>query len=278
MLHLRSVHFRVPVGAAREAYPFRLPFVAAEAALTFTAPVTILVGENGAGKSTVLEAVAAAAGLVTAGAAEAARDHTLAGVHPLADSLRLTWNKRTRKGFFLRAEDFFGYVQRVAQGRAGLAADAREVADEFRDRSAYARDLALGPLVGEGRAWERRYGDLEARSHGESFLDFFQARFVPGGLYLLDEPEAPLSPLRQIALLTLLHQLTAQAAQFIIATHSPILMALPGALLLDFDQTPPQPTAYASLGHVRLTRDFLAAPERFLRHLTEPGADQAPTA
>jgi predicted ATPase len=95
----------------------------------------------------------------------------------------------------------------------------------------------------------------------------FQARFVPGGLYLLDEPEAPLSPLRQLSLLALLKQMVDQDAQFILATHSPILMAFPGAQILSFDHSPLQPIAYKDLEHVTLTRDFLADPDSFLRHL-----------
>jgi len=228
------------------------------------------VGENGSGKSTFLEALALAAGSIVAGSEEATADKTLAHVRPLAECLKLTWQKRTRKGFFLRAEDFFGYVKKLNANRAELAEDERELERDFRGRSEYARGLALGPVRGEQRALTQRYGgDLDSRSHGESFFSFFRARFVPGGLYLLDEPEAPLSPLRQIALIKLIQELVPQDAQFIIATHSPILMALPGATLLNFDQQPPQPVAYQALEHVRLTRDFLNAPERFLRHLSD---------
>lgn len=268
MIHLRSARIVTsqPVGEA--GFPFNLPLVAARAELAFTAPVTFLVGENGSGKSTFLEALAGAVGSITAGSAAAAGDPALSPVRPLAARLRLTWNRRTRKGFFLRAEDFFGYIKHQGQLRAGLRADLQEIETEFRDRSDYARDLALGPARGQLAALDQRYaGDLDARSHGESFLAFFKARFVPGGLYLLDEPEAPLSPLRQIGLIALLEELVQRDAQFIIATHSPILMAYPGAVLYNFDEQPPRPAAYESLEHVRLTRDFLAAPARFLRHL-----------
>lgn len=270
MPHLRSVWIEIVNAKTTTAFPFNLPLVQSQPTLTFTAPVTFLVGENGSGKSTFLEAVALAAGAIVAGSEDSAADKTLAHVRPLADCLKLTWNKRTRKGFFLRAEDFFGYVKKLTASRTALAADEQELTREFQDRSEYARGLALGPVRGEQRALTQRYGgDLDARSHGESFFSFFRARFVPGGLYLLDEPEAPLSPLRQIALLKLIQELVPQEAQFIIATHSPILMALPGATLLSFDQQPPQAVAYHSLEHVRLTRDFLNAPERFLRHLTD---------
>ena len=101
----------------------------------------------------------------------------------------------------------------------------------------------------------------------ESFLTLFQARFVPGGLYLLDEPEAALSPLRQLGFLSMLKEMLAQDAQFIIATHSPILMAYPKATILSFDHAPLQPVSYDDLEHVTLTRDFLNNPAAFLRHL-----------
>lgn len=272
MPHLRAVRIEITNVKDSTAFPFNLPLVQSQPALMFTAPVTFLVGENGSGKSTFLEALALAADSIVAGSEDSAADKTLAHVRLLADCLKLTWTKRTRKGFFLRAEDFFGYVKRLNANRAALTEDEHEIEHEFRDRSDYARGLALGPVRGEQRALTQRYGgDLDARSHGESFFSFFRARFVTGGLYLLDEPEAPLSPLRQIALIKLIQELVPREAQFIIATHSPILMALPGATILNFDQAPPQPTTYQNLEHVRLTRDFLNAPERFLRHLEDKG-------
>ena len=106
-----------------------------------------------------------------------------------------------------------------------------------------------------------------ARSHGESFLQLFQSRFVPGGLYLLDEPEAPLSPQRQLALLAMLKEMAGQDSQFVVATHSPILMALPGADILSFDRAPVRRLPYGEVEHVSFTRDFLNNPEAFLRHL-----------
>jgi predicted ATPase len=124
---------------------------------------------------------------------------------------------------------------------------------------------------------ERRYGaDFDANSHGQSFLKLFQSRFVPGGLYLLDEPEAPLSPQSQLALLAMIGAMVAQNAQFIIATHSPILLAFPGARIYNFDATPVQAVAYEDLDHVRITRDFLNAPERYLNQILEknPGPEK----
>jgi predicted ATPase len=115
---------------------------------------------------------------------------------------------------------------------------------------------------------EQRYGvDLDANSHGQSFLKLFQSRFVPGGLYLLDEPEAPLSPQSQLALLAMIGEMVAQDAQFIIATHSPLLLAFPGAQIYSFDRTPVRVVSYEDLDHVRITRDFLNGPDRYLKQI-----------
>jgi predicted ATPase len=265
MQHLRSV--QLPAAPSSE-FPFNLSFVQSWSDLEFSSPVTFLVGENGSGKSTLMEAIAVNAQLITVGSTEAAADQTLDHVKRLANALKLVWNKRTRRGFFLRAEDFFGWVKAQSRLRQEMQSDLKQIDVDYKDRSDYARGLARSAIVGQLVDMQRRYGEgLQVRSHGESFLDLFQERFVPGGLYLLDEPEAPLSPLRQLSMLSLLKQMIAKDAQFIIATHSPILMAFPDAEILSFDHAPIKPIEYASLEHVSLTRDFLADPESFLRHL-----------
>lgn len=266
LTHLRRLRIDLPRTAVD--YPFSIPVIRAWEPIEFSSPATFFVGENGSGKSTVLEALASAAGTVTAGAAPANRDPELVQVRRLADRMRLTWNKRTQKGFFLRAEDFIGWIRGQVQTRAFLQADLERVDEEYEGRSEYAKGLAKMASAGQLRAMQDRYGDgLETRSHGQQFLDFFQTRFVPGGLYLLDEPEAPLSPMRQLAFLSLVKQMLAEDAQFIIATHSPILMAFPGAEILSFDHAPPQRMAFDDLEHVQITRDFLNNPEAYLRHL-----------
>src|SRR5204862_5470501 len=128
------------------------------------------------------------------------RDHGPGGGPPaaqgeLADSPEPGRSRRTKRGFFLRAEDFFGFTKRLAVTRTELLARIAEIEVEYADRSAYAKGLAAGPARASLGALEARYGvDLDANSHGQSFLHLFRSRFVPGGLYLLDEPEAPLSP------------------------------------------------------------------------------------
>jgi len=203
------------------------------------------------------------------GSADAHRDDSLKPLQELARKFKLTWAKRTHKGFFLRAEDFFGFAKRMGQMRAELETDLAAIDLEYAGRAEQANSLAALPYRNELAAMERRYGvDLTARSHGESFLNLFQSRFVPDGLYLLDEPEAPLSPLRQVGFLALLHEMVeTHSAQFIIATHSPILMAFPEATILNFDEAPVRPVDWDTLEHVAITRSFLNDPGAYLQHL-----------
>ncbi|MDQ6830130.1 MAG: AAA family ATPase [Gemmatimonadota bacterium] len=279
MPFLRSVTLKParPTDAA-ESYPFSVPAVRAMRELKFPTQVTFLVGENGSGKSTLLEGIAAAARLPTVGAESIEDDATLAPARALAARLSLSWSPRTHKGFFLRAEDFFGFAKTVAKLRAEMLNRVAEVNEEFKDASAYARGLAAGPALTSIGELERRYGvDLDANSHGQSFLKLFQSRLVGGGLYLLDEPEAPLSPTSQLALMAMIFDMLVPGStpsQFIIATHSPILLAFPGATIYTFDQSPFAAVAYADLEHVNLTRDFLNDPSIFLRHLMDPDLDR----
>src|SRR5262245_36860387 len=143
-----------------------------------------------------------------------------------------------------------------------------EIDVEYRERSSYAKGLAKLPLATSLREMERRYGvNLDENSHGQSFLKLFQSRFVPDGLYLLDEPEAPLSPQSQLALMSMIGDMIQDNSQFIIATHSPILLGYPGATIYSCDQVPMTRVEYEELDHVVITRDFLNARERFLKYL-----------
>ena len=265
MTHLRSVSRK---NAGGTGFPFDVPVIRALDALTFDSPVTFFVGENGSGKSTMLEAIALAAKLPTVGSAQAVDDETLKAQRALARTLKLTWNRKARNGFFLRAEDFFGFTKQLAKLRSEMQQRLLELEDEYRDRTEYAKGLASLPAKTSLAAMEARYGaDLDANSHGQSFLKLFQSRFVPGGMYLLDEPEAPLSPQSQLALMTMIADMVAQDAQFLVATHSPILLAYPGARIYSFDGGKANVVEYEALDHVTITRDFLNAPQRFLRHM-----------
>ena len=268
MIHLRSIIVREFSLQDREAFPFNLEIIRSLRELAFDSPVTFLVGENGSGKSTVLEAIACAVESITVGSESVRTDKTLAPIRRLAQYFRLAWNKRTRKGFFLRAEDFFGYAKSMRQTREELEQDLRQVDSEYAGRSKYAVDLARLPYQNELSAIRNRYGkDLDEYSHGESFLTLFQSRFVPDGLYLLDEPEAALSPTRQLSFIAAMKQMLEDNAQFIIATHSPIILAFPGSTILNFKEGHIQRVQYEDLEHVQLTNAFLNNPESYLRHL-----------
>jgi predicted ATPase len=264
MIYLQSLSLKNRE-AMGDGYPFSLPLVRNLTVLRFGAPVTFFVGENGTGKSTILEAVAAAMGAITVGGEDVRSDPSLAPARQLAQHLTLTWSKKSHRGFFLRAEDFFNFGARMAQLVRELDAEAASFEGEL---SGYGLQLAQGAVRGQRAELVRNYGeDLNARSHGESFLQLFQARFVPGGIYLLDEPDTALSPQRQLALLAMLKDMVAQEAQFIIATHSPIVLAFPGASILAFDGEMIDEIAYDAVENVVLTRSFLANPRAFLRHL-----------
>jgi len=266
MIHLRSIQKKEIRGA--DVFPFNVPVIQALNEIDFRAPVTFFVGENGSGKSTLMEAIACAIGSVTVGSQSVNTDPSLEQMRKLAQYLRLVWTKRTHKGFFLRAEDFFGYAKQIAQTRQELESDLNNVDRDYVGRSQLAKDLAKLPYRNEVGALKRRYGDgLDARSHGEGFMALFQSRFVSGGLYLLDEPEAPLSPLRQLSFLSALKQMITEDAQFIIATHSPIILAFPEAQILSFSDGEIRKVNYDELEHVTLTREFLSNPDAYLRNL-----------
>ena len=263
---LREVRRRP--GGDETRFPFSVPVIRTLDRLRFDTAVTFFVGENGSGKSTLLEGLAAAAGLPAIGSADLEADATLGAQRELARALKLVWSRRTTRGFFLRAEDFFGFAKRLSAMRAEFVERIAQLDVEYADRSAWAKGLAAGPAHASLADMERRYGaDLDASSHGQSFLRLFRSRFVPDGLYLLDEPEAPLSPGSQLALMAMMQDMLGEGAQFVIATHSPILLAYPGATIYSFDEVPAAVVAYAELEHVVLTREFLNAPERYIRAL-----------
>jgi predicted ATPase len=266
VLYLDSLRPRTPFGE-RTGFPFTLPLVRDLGALRFNAPATFFVGENGSGKSTLLEAIACGLKAVAMGSADLARDPTLAPARALGAALVFARKRAPKRKAFLRAEDVFGFTKRVSSDMEELG----EIAEHFRAtmrEGSLGQKLAMGVARGQKGALAASYGDdPDAGSHGETFLNLMAQRVRPGGLYLLDEPETPLSPQRQLALLSLLKQRVAEDCQFIIATHSPILMALPDASIWLFEKGRIRPVAWDEVEHVALTRAFLANPERFLKQL-----------
>jgi predicted ATPase len=223
-------------------YPYTIPAIRSLDTLAFHPGVTFLVGENGSGKSTILEAVAVLLGFNAEGGTKSFNFATRSSESDLHRALRPVRSaRRERRGYFLRAESTFNVATQIEE---------------------------LGILQWYGGR------SLHEQSHGEAFLTLVDQKFRPDGLYLLDEPEAALSPARQLRFLGHLHVLARAGAQFIIATHSPILLAYPGALLYELSESGIAQVQYEDTEHYRLTRDFLLHRDRFFHELFKEEAEE----
>ena len=241
--YLKTIELKRDLIDSFDVYPFSIPAVKELDFIEFDKAVTIFVGENGSGKSTLLEAIAVSLGFNAEGGTKNFNFGTRTTHSDLHNYLRLSKSfKRYRDGFFLRAESFYNVATNI---------------DELDE------DPSPGPFIKDS------YGgkSLHHQSHGESFLALMLKRVGGNGLYLLDEPEAALSPTRQLAVLSRMHQLINQQSQFIIATHSPILMAYPGAKIYQIDKTGIYPVKYEDTEHYGVTRAFLNNPEPMLKEL-----------
>ncbi|WP_020471948.1 AAA family ATPase [Zavarzinella formosa] len=216
-------------------FPYTLPAVRGLEKLSFHPKVTFFVGENGSGKSTILEAIAVGMDLNAEGGSANFNFATRASHSRLDEALRLSKSHSMPSDmYFLRAESFFNVATQVEE---------------------------LGYLSSYGRK------SLHEQSHGESFFALFNNRFSENGLYLMDEPEAALSPKRQVQFLGLLHDYCQRGCQFVIATHSPIIMAYPDATIHVFDTQGIRQTPYTETEHYLITRGFLANPQRTMAPL-----------
>lgn len=227
-------------------YPFSLPAIRTFESIELHPRMTFLVGENGSGKSTLLEGLAVSLGFNPEGGSRNFNFSTRASHSELHEYLRIAKGiRRPRDGFFLRAESWFNLGTEIEHLDAEPA-PGPPIIDSYGGRS------------------------LHEQSHGESFMALLKKRFHGKGLYLLDEPEAALSPTRQIEALQRFHELVQQGSQFVIATHSPILMAYPDALILQCTPSGIRPVRYEDTEHFRVTRDFLLHRDKVLAILMEP--------
>jgi predicted ATPase len=231
------------------AYPFSVPTIASLTEINLDSRVVFFAGENGTGKSTLLEAIAAHYGFGPEGGNRNIRHDTTEHNHStdaLVRALRLSFDKRTGAGFFLRAESFFNTASHL---------------DEL-DSEVYS--IPVAPILPS-------YGgqSLHSRSHGETFFTLLEHKFTRNGLFLLDEPEAALSPQRQLAFLVLIHDTlrTYKDAQFIISTHSPVLLGYPGAQILSFDESQLRQIAYEDTAPMQIVRRFVNDRDSFLQEL-----------
>lgn len=247
-------------------FPFTLPLIQNLERIELKSNITFFVGENGSGKSTILEGIAAHLNLPTAGSMPIGDDPMLEPARRLGKWLYLQQQSRNNRGLFTRAEDFIGFVKSIRRQIMELDAELEEIKNSWTGGDL---TLALGPIKGEREQLIKRYGeDLDAMSHGEGFLKFFLARITGKGVYLIDEPEAALSPQRQLSLISLIRQKAKDVdAQFIIATHSPIILSIPEAQILEFKEGKIAPVSYQETEHYQLTKNFLDRPDLFLKGL-----------
>ena len=262
-MFLDAMHRKHGGGAG---FPWTVPLIANLQSLRLTTAVTFLVGENGCGKSTLLEGMAWGSEAVAVGSHHLDTDPTLGSARLFHQAFKFTRTGKAYTRLFLRAEDVFGFTNRIAADMAGLRADAAELGRKV--APGVGRDNAMGVALGQASRLAQTYGENpDARSHGETFIHLLQARLRPDGLYFLDEPETPLSPSRVLALMMLIEEFVSKGSQFVIATHSPILLALPGATILQAQDGKLVPAEWNDLEHVRVTRAFLNDPESVLRRL-----------
>lgn len=245
-------------------YPFHMKAINHLESLSLDQPVTFFIGENGSGKTTLLEAIM----ILTRTVDLIPESHQrLEGARRLSKSFQTIWNRKTDRGFYLKSQSFITFVENIERMKSETQNELNILKEAFEDRSDYAFELASGPYNKTLAALTGRYGKgLHQMSHGEGYLELFKSRLVPGGLYILDEPELSLSPTRQLALISLMKEMVHSSCQFIIITHSPILMAFENAVIYEFDDRIKR-VSYDDIEHVKITRDFLRNPNGYLKHL-----------
>jgi len=251
----------------QQPFPFNIAAVRFAKRVDLDAKVTIFVGDNGSGKSTLLESIAYYLKLPLIGGhiSSAASFEAARLIKPHMD---LEWKRQTSKGFFFRAEDFSDFINGVENEKDKIARELGELKGKVRD--SIIDELSMSESMNHTlRQMRKDYGeDMQAFSHGEAYLKIIQTRIQDKGIYLLDEPEAALSPLKQLSLIAfILDVLKKDSSQFLIATHSPILMGIPEATLYEIQEDGMQQVKYKETDHYRITKTFLDNPEYYLRHL-----------
>jgi predicted ATPase len=246
-------------------FPFNIPAVQFAKDIELNAQVTIFVGDNGSGKSTLLEALALNAGLPLIGG-HIANHPGFDAARLLQPYLKIDWKRQTYQGFFFRAEDFSDFINSVEKDRLKIAGDLGELKGKVDDAIINKMSESMNFSLREMR---KQYGEnMQAFSHGEAYLKILQTRIGNKGIYLLDEPEAALSPIKQLSLMSLILEVVKNNnTQFIIATHSPILMGFPEASIYQIQDDSMQKVLFTETDHYRITKTFLDNPAHYLRYL-----------
>ena len=245
-------------------FPYNIPAVKFARQIKLDPRVTIFVGDNGCGKSTLLESIAFCLKIPLIGGHIGSHEGFEAA-RSLKPYMELEWGRQTSKGFFFRAEDFSDFINSVEKEKGRISEDLRDLKGNVDDSIIEQMSQSMNYSLREMR---KNYGDnMQAFSHGEAYLKILETRIQDKGIYLLDEPEAALSPLKQLSLIALILEILKKGqAQFIISTHSPILMGIPNAILYEILEDSMQQVKYKETDHYRITRNFLDNPDNYLRH------------
>lgn len=253
----------------RHAFPFNVPAVIHARNVLLPGAVTIFVGDNGSGKSTLLESLACKLRLSGIGGGLDLEDGDYAAAGEIIPRLTITWSREIQyQGFFFRAEDFSNFLRGLDRERVKINHQLFDLKGEVDDSIIKQMEESSNWKL---RAMRKEYGDnMQAYSHGEGFLKILEQRMKGKGIFILDEPEAALSPLRQLSLISMIMQMAAKGnAQFIMATHSPILMGIPNATIYQVTEDGVEQVAYRETTHYSITKNFLDNPEGFLRYLED---------
>jgi predicted ATPase len=239
MLHLKEIRLLSDQFPTRDYYPFNLDVLCKTSKIRFSSPVTFFIGENGSGKSTLLEALARKCQIYIWRGEERTRAVINQYEEWLFLYLEVEWTDGIVPGSFFSSQIFRNFAQLVDEWEA----DNPGQIDYFGGKS------------------------LLTQSHGQSIMSFFKSRYRIKGLYLLDEPETALSPNTQVGLLKLLQEMSRLGhAQFIIATHSPILLSCPGSVIYSFDHIPIEPISYEETEHYKIYKNFMKNPKKYLKN------------
>jgi len=255
MIHLKSITFKNE--ASSQSYPFHVPIFNQE--ITFKKPITIFIGDNGSGKSTLLELIKEDLGLFQIG-------EPLKPLHHVKSEVRYKLSKP--RGFYFSSEDFTTYIYEIEKEIQSANQYLKDIEETYKDKSAFAKAQASSPhkrTLAELKALYEK--DLRYASHGEAYLSFFKSRMRPNQLILLDEPETPLSFQNQLALIYLINEAVNMNSQIIIATHSPVIMAIPDAHIMHLTNQRILEVSYDEIEQVNKLKHFLNHPEAYFKHL-----------
>jgi predicted ATPase len=248
-------------------YPFNIPAFSSLDKLDLSQPITIFVGDNGSGKSTLLKAIAYYNSSINV-SAQGISSSYYQEIQTLSSYMECAYDYKTRRGFFFSGEEFITYINHLKHMKQELVDELKRIDEVYKDKSAFAKSQARMAPAGQLAEMNQMYGgDLKTKSHGEGFLTFFKERMHQKGIYLLDEPETPLSAINQYQLVVMITDLIKNGSQVIIATHSPIIMALKDAKIYYFGKNQIEAIQYDDIESVNFTKNFLNHKDQFINRL-----------